>query len=234
MKTKIRKIPRGIGLFLGILIGGSIGFVLGKAINKMAIGLAIGTIAGVALGIFIEESLVSVVQKKVKIAKKAQKEWVKTSFEERSELLTKAAKLVKKYKKEIAKTISEEMKKVKKEALIDCDFGREALLFFAKKCSEYLAQEKIEHELKRETYLHFEPIGVVGAIKPWNFPFDLPIWSCIAPAIMAGNAVILKPAPITTKTGLWIERIFKEAGAPEGLLQVIAGGGRCWQRACPF
>jgi len=225
---EIQKIPRGILLIVGILIGALIGFVIGKTVGKMALGMAIGASIGIVLGLIIETSLISVVQKKVKIAKRVQKEWVKTSFEERKRLLEKAAKLIAKYKDEIAKTISEEMKKVKEEALIDCQFAKEALLFFAQKCPEYLAPEKIEHDPKkysnRETYLHFEPVGVVGTIKPWNFPFDLPIWSCVAPAIMAGNAVLLKPSPVTTKSSQWIERIFKEAGAPEGLLQVIPGG----------
>ena len=227
-EEKIRKIPRGVGLVIGILIGALIGFALGKAMDKMAISIAIGVIIGITLGLFIEESLIGVVQKKVKIAKKVQKEWAKTSFEERSKLLEKTTELVKKYKEEIAKTISEEMKKVKEEAVIDCEFAQESLLFFAKKCPEYLAPEEVKHDPvkypNRKTFLYFEPIGVVGAIKPWNFPFDLPIWSCIAPAIMAGNAVILKPSPITPKTGQWIERIFKEAGAPEGLFQVIPDG----------
>lgn len=226
MKTK--RIPRGIFLIIGISIGALIGFVFGRLLGKTTLGIAIGAIIGIILGLFVETSLISVVQKKVKIAKKVQKEWAKTSFEERSKLLEKAAELVERYKEEIAKTITEEMKKVKEEALIDCEFAKEAILFFAKKCPKYLAPEKIEHDPKkypdRETYLHFEPVGVVGAIKPWNFPFDLPIWSCIAPAIMAGNAIILKPSPITPKTGQWIERIFKESGASEGLLQVITGG----------
>ena len=225
---KAKKIPRGIVIIFGILIGALIGLAFGKIVGKVALGIALGAIGGIVFGLIVETSLVSPVQRKVKIAKKVQKEWAKTSFEERRELLEKAGELIEKYKEEIAKTITEEMKKVKEEALIDCQFAKEALLFFAKKSPEYLAPEKVEHDSRkypnRETYLNFEPVGVVGAIKPWNFPFDLPIWSCIAPAIMAGNAVILKPSPITPKTGQWIERIFKEAGALEGLLQVIPGG----------
>jgi len=225
---KNKKLPRGTGIIIGLLIGILIGLILSKKIENRALALAIGLILGIALGLIFEEIRGNAIQKRVKIAKKTQKEWQKTSFEERSELLKKTARLVEKYKEEIAKTISEEMKKVKKEAIQDCEFAKEALLFFAKKCPEYLAPEKIVHNPKeypnRQTFLYFEPIGVIGAIKPWNFPFDLPIWSCIAPAIMAGNTVILKPSPITPETGQWIERIFKEAGAPKGLLQVIPGG----------
>jgi len=215
-------------MIIGVLIGVLIGVALGSAMDNKALGIVIGLAIGVALGVAIEESISGIIPKKVKIAKKAQKEWQKTLFDKRSLLLEKSAELVERYKDKIAKTISEEMNKVNKEALADCEFAKKALLFFAKKCPEYLAPEPVGHDLKdypdRKTYLHFEPVGVVGAIKPWNFPFDLPIWSCIAPAIMAGNALILKPSPVTPKTGQWIERIFKEAGAPDGLLQVIPGG----------
>jgi acyl-CoA reductase-like NAD-dependent aldehyde dehydrogenase len=223
-----QKLPRGIGILIGIFIGILIAFGLNKIIQNRSLALAIGLILGIAFGLIFEEIREGEIQKKVKIAKKAQKEWQKTSFKERSELLERVAQLVEKYKKEIAKTISGETKKIEKEAIEDCEFAKKALLFFAKKCPQYLAPEKIEHDPKeypnRETYLYFGPVGVVGAIKPWNFPFDLPIWSCIGPAIMAGNSVILKPSPITPKTGQWIEKLFEEAGAPKGLLQVIPGG----------
>lgn len=222
-----KKLPRGIGILIGILIGALIGFFLSKIAKKGSLGMAMGLILGIVFGLIFEQLRENEIQKKVKIAKKAQKEWQKSSFEKRRKLLEKMALLVEKYKKEIAKTITVEIKKTKKEAIEDCKFAKKALLFFAKKCPEYLAPEKVKHDPKeypnRETYLFFEPVGVVGAIKPWNSPFDLPIWSCLAPAIMAGNAVILKPSPMTPRTGEWIERIFKEAGAPKGLFQVISG-----------
>jgi acyl-CoA reductase-like NAD-dependent aldehyde dehydrogenase len=70
-----------------------------------------------------------------------------------------------------------------------------------------------------------EPIGVVGLITPWNFPLTIGAWK-IAPALAAGNAVVLKPAELTPLTALELERIAVEAGLPEGLLNVVAGPGR--------
>jgi betaine-aldehyde dehydrogenase len=75
-----------------------------------------------------------------------------------------------------------------------------------------------------------EPLGVVGLIVPWNFPLTIASWK-LAPALAAGNAVVLKPAELTPLTALELERIALEAGIPEGVLNVVAGPGSvCGQR----
>jgi acyl-CoA reductase-like NAD-dependent aldehyde dehydrogenase len=75
-----------------------------------------------------------------------------------------------------------------------------------------------------------EPLGVVGLITPWNFPLTIASWK-VAPALAAGNTVVLKPAELTPLTSLVLERIALEAGLPEGVLNVVAGPGReCGQR----
>jgi acyl-CoA reductase-like NAD-dependent aldehyde dehydrogenase len=75
-----------------------------------------------------------------------------------------------------------------------------------------------------------EPLGVVGLITPWNFPLVIASWK-VAPALAAGNTVVLKPAELTPLTALELEKIALEAGLPEGVLNVVAGPGRvCGQR----
>ena len=75
-----------------------------------------------------------------------------------------------------------------------------------------------------------EPLGVVGLITPWNFPLVIASWK-VAPALAAGNTVVLKPAELTPLTALELERIALEAGLPEGVLNVVAGPGSvCGQR----
>jgi betaine-aldehyde dehydrogenase len=69
-----------------------------------------------------------------------------------------------------------------------------------------------------------EPLGVVGLITPWNFPLTIASWKC-APALAAGNTIVLKPAELTPLTALELERIALEAGIPEGVLNVVAGPG---------
>jgi acyl-CoA reductase-like NAD-dependent aldehyde dehydrogenase len=70
-----------------------------------------------------------------------------------------------------------------------------------------------------------EPLGVVGLVTPWNFPLAIASWK-IAPALAAGNAVVLKPAALTPLTALELERIVREAGVPEGVFNVVVGPGR--------
>jgi betaine-aldehyde dehydrogenase len=75
-----------------------------------------------------------------------------------------------------------------------------------------------------------EPLGVVGLIVPWNFPLTIASWK-VAPALAAGNCVVLKPAELTPLTAVELERIGREAGLPEGVLSVVAGPGSvCGQR----
>ena len=75
-----------------------------------------------------------------------------------------------------------------------------------------------------------EPLGVVGLIVPWNFPLVIASWK-VAPALAAGNTIVLKPAELTPLTALELERIALEAGMPEGVLNVVAGPGSvCGER----
>ena len=69
-----------------------------------------------------------------------------------------------------------------------------------------------------------EPLGVVGLITPWNFPLPIASWK-VAPALAAGNTIVLKPAELTPLTALELERIALEAGLPEGVVNVVAGPG---------
>jgi aldehyde dehydrogenase (NAD+) len=69
-----------------------------------------------------------------------------------------------------------------------------------------------------------QPLGVVAAITPWNFPVAIPVWK-IAPALVAGNTVVFKPATITSFTGMAVVKIFEQAGVPAGVLNMVVGSG---------
>ena len=74
------------------------------------------------------------------------------------------------------------------------------------------------------------PVGVVGAITPWNFPIAIPSWK-IAPALVCGNTVVFKPAEDTPLLGERFVEIFEEAGLPPGVLNIVHGGGEDGRRA---
>ena len=94
--------------------------------------------------------------------------------------------------------------------------------------AELAAREEDERPLPRNpgsmNYLRYEPIGVCAAITPWNFPIQMAAWK-IAPAIAAGNAVVVKPSPYAPLTTLELGRLCLEAGIPAGVVNVIAGTG---------
>ena len=79
--------------------------------------------------------------------------------------------------------------------------------------------------ITRLFYLHIRrPLGVVGLITPWNFPWAIPVWKA-APALVAGNTVVFKPAELTPGTAALMIEIFEEAGLPAGVLNMVVGRG---------
>jgi len=74
------------------------------------------------------------------------------------------------------------------------------------------------------SFTRFEPVGVVGIIKPWNYPLLLPFWA-IAPALIAGNTVVFKPSDLTPFVGIEVGKICQDAGIPDGVINVVTGDG---------
>ncbi len=104
----------------------------------------------------------------------------------------------------------------------------DALHWCAKAGPKILADEKVRMSqaflLSKKGHFSYEPIGVVGVIAPWNYPWSIPFGE-VAIALMAGNGVVLKPASLTPLLGEAIRRVFEKAGLPEGLVRVVHGGG---------
>jgi len=105
----------------------------------------------------------------------------------------------------------------------------DALHWIADEGPKILADEKIPMRqpivLSKSGRFSFEPIGVVGVIAPWNYPWSIPFGE-VAIALMAGNGVVLKPASLTPLLGERIRKVFDDAGFPEGLIRTVHGGGR--------
>src|SRR3989475_6586503 len=78
--------------------------------------------------------------------------------------------------------------------------------------------------LSKKAKFSYEPLGVVGVIAPWNYPWSIPCGE-VAMALMAGNGVVLKPASLTPLIGERIQWVFERAGLPEGLVRCVHGGG---------
>jgi succinate-semialdehyde dehydrogenase/glutarate-semialdehyde dehydrogenase len=104
----------------------------------------------------------------------------------------------------------------------------DALHWIAEHGPEILADEKVRNVAlfakQKSHYFSYEPLGVVGVIAPWNYPWSIPFGE-VAIALMAGNGVVLKPASLTPLIGERIQQVFERAGLPEGIVRTVHGGG---------
>ena len=167
----------------------------------------------------------------VRQAKRAQSEgWAALSFKERGRIILKARSLVLEELEEIAALISRESGKPAVEAIsMELTPTLDLMQFFARRTARLLRPERIgigQYGLMgRSSKLIYKPLGVIGIISPWNFPWAIPLGEVVM-ALMAGNGVVLKPSELTPLTGLKIGEVFRRAGLPEALLQVVTGDGR--------
>ncbi|MGE5335132.1 MAG: NAD-dependent succinate-semialdehyde dehydrogenase [Nitrososphaerota archaeon] len=152
-------------------------------------------------------------------ARQMYRRWRTTTFAERGALLRRTAAVLRAQKDQLARIATLEMGKTFAESQAEVEKCAWNCEFYADNGEAFLAPEKIATNAA-ESYVEFTPIGVILAIMPWNFPY----WQVIrfaAPAIMAGNTAILKHASNVSRCALEIERVFREAGAPEGLFSTI-------------
>ena len=162
-------------------------------------------------------------------ARAAQAAWAAKSFRERGRIVMNARRIVLKELEEIALLISRETGKPVAEAVsMELATSLDLMQYFARKTESLLQRERIGIGLYgwmgRTSYINYKPVGVVGIISPWNFPWATPLDEVVT-ALMAGNAVVLKPSELTPLTGVKIKQVFARAGLPNDVLQVVTGDG---------
>jgi len=159
-------------------------------------------------------------------ARKAQLLWKEKDFKERAGLFYRFRDLLLDHQEKIADIVTAETGKPRAEVYgAELFYLCDAIGFWAKSSQRFLKPEKIRpHLLKtKKVFSTYNPIGVVGIISPWNFPLVLTLGDAI-PALMAGNAVIIKPSELTPLSALFGAELAVQAGLPENLLQVVVGG----------
>ena len=145
--------------------------------------------------------------------------WRRTTFAERSPYLHNAARLLREQKAQLARIAVLEMGKTITEAEAEVEKCAWVCDYFAENAVSILADEKIASSAT-ESYVAFRPLGVVLAVMPWNFPY-WQVFRFAAPALMAGNTAVLKHASNVSRVALEIERIFQEAGLPQGAFRTV-------------
>lgn len=179
---------------------------------------------GEVLGSF-PDSMNDDVDKAVEAARAAFDKWRLVPAPHRGEILYKAAELCLQRKEDLAREMTQEMGKVLAEARGDVQECIDMLYYMAGE-GRRLFGDTVPSELPDKFAMSIRiPIGVVGIITPWNFPIAIPSWK-IAPALIAGNTVVFKPAHDTPLLALRLVEILNECGLPPGVLNVVFGHGK--------
>jgi succinate-semialdehyde dehydrogenase/glutarate-semialdehyde dehydrogenase len=154
----------------------------------------------------------------------AQQAWQKSGLPERAKLLKKLSNVLHKREQELATLATQEMGKTLASAKAEVKKCADACDYYAEHGPAYLAHEMIASTDDIERFISYQPLGIVLAIMPWNFPF-WQVFRCLVPAMMAGNAVVLKHASNVPGCALAIESVCREAGVPEFLLKSLLVSG---------
>lgn len=159
------------------------------------------------------------IEKSLKSAAKAYGGWRTTSFKERAAVLKKIAVEILKNKQKLAELATAEMGKPITQSIAEVEKCAMNMQYYAKHGATYLANEIVETEA-RKSYVSYQPLGVVLAIMPWNFPY-WQVFRAMGPILMAGNTMVLKHASNVSGCAKAIEKIVKDAGAPKGLFHTL-------------
>ncbi len=161
------------------------------------------------------------VDKAVQSARKAYEKWRDVPFSKREVCLERAANTLRTRKERIGRVITLEMGKTIRESISEVIKSAWALEYYSENGEKFLHPEAAKTDAT-DSYVAFEPLGVIASIMPWNFP----VWQCTrfaAPALMAGNTVVFKPSSVSPQSGLALQDAFEEAGLPSNCFNTVLG-----------
>lgn len=158
-------------------------------------------------------------------ARKAFPGWAATTSVARGRILSKASQVLESRKIELAELLTREEGKTLPESTGEVQRAIDVFRFFGA-LSYTVGGQTLPHDLPHNLlYTTRQPLGVVALITPWNFPIAIPAWK-MAPALLAGNSVVIKPASLAPALTLELARALDDAGLPKGVLNIVVGEGR--------
>ena len=183
----------------------------------------------------LEETSPEAIERAMVHARKAFRRWGNLPLAERLDHINRLRRYIVDHADELAETVVRDTGKVHLEALmteilLTVDF----IKYYEKRAASILKPKKVSTPITligRRSWVEYRPMGVVAVISPWNYPFQLAMIPAIS-ALVAGNAVLIKPSEVSPLTGLLIEKVFRKVGFPEDVVQVIHGEKR-WGTADP-
>lgn len=188
---------------------------------------SINPVNGTVIKSYKEDTQKQVLQK-IEKAASAWEIWRKTSFSKRAQLLRRTASVLRKEKQKLAELMALEMGKPLKEGIGEIEKCAFVCEYYADNGEAFLRDELIKTDAAT-SYVSYQPLGVVLAIMPWNFPF----WQCfrfLAPGLMAGNCGLLKHASNVPGCALAIEEVLLKAGFPVGVFQTLMVGSKAVEK----
>lgn len=162
------------------------------------------------------------IEEKISASNKTFESWSKTSFSDRSALMNKVANLLEERKEELALLMSKEMGKILPEGRSEAEKCAWVCRYYAENAEQFLLDKPLESDASK-SYVSYQPLGVLLAIMPWNFPL-WQVFRFAAPSLMAGNTALLKHASNVPGCALAIEELFCDAGFPESAFQTLLIG----------
>ncbi len=160
----------------------------------------------------------------VRTAAEAWPKWRNTAAPSRGKILLEAARLMDQHREELARLISLEEGKALKDSRAEVQRSINITEFMSGEGRRFGGYTSGSESVTKFAFTTRQPLGVVACITPWNFPLAIPAWK-IAPALIAGNSVILKPASATPASAVRLAELYQAAGLPDGVLNVLAARG---------
>lgn len=188
----------------------------GIAVNNPATGEILG---------YVPRCSATQTEKAIAAAEFSQKEWAKRTSKERAAILRKWFDLIIANKQDLATILTMEQGKPLAEAVGEIEYGASFIEWFAEEARRINGEMLPGHQRDKRLLVMKQPIGVVGAITPWNFPNAM-ITRKAGPALAAGCAMVLKPASQTPFSAIALALLGEEAGIPKGLFSVVTGSAR--------
>ncbi|MES1216173.1 MAG: aldehyde dehydrogenase family protein [Bacteroidota bacterium] len=172
----------------------------------------------------IPEDNKKTVDEKYRLLQTGQPAWAKTPVQKRVDCISKFYDLLDTHKDELAKTLTAEMGKPLQQSYNELNSAKARMKFFIDNSVKWLAEEWIVTEGATKEKIAYEPLGIIGNISAWNYPYLVGV-NVFIPALIGGNAVMYKPSEYATLTGLAIQKLLYEAGIPENVFQSVIGKG---------
>ncbi|MFT3676424.1 MAG: aldehyde dehydrogenase family protein [Chitinophagaceae bacterium] len=176
----------------------------------------------------LQDDTAATLAQKYELLKKGQPQWAIQTLEQRIAVLQRFEQLLQQHTEKLAAVLTSEVGKPLQQSVNEINGARTRIQWLTANAAAYLQPEIMTHTGTLEERIVYEPLGVIGNISAWNYPYLVGV-NVFVPALLAGNAVLYKPSEFATLTGLQVQQLLYEAGVPQEVFQAAIGGAAAGQ-----